>query len=1181
MKDVLEGGRARRVIDPRVLLATLLAVAAVSVVVLDRPEGSADIAPIDPTAVANPATVTADALPTVQIDGVVWSQVVVGNTVYAGGRFAKARPAGSPVGTNEVGRANLLAYDITTGNLITTFAPTLNGEVRGLAASADGSTLYVGGVFTQVNGQPRSRVAAFDIATGALKPFAPPVSSTVAAVAVSADRVYVGGDFASVGTVPRTRVAAFDMRTGSLLPWAPQVTGGSVGALAVSPSGDRVVLGGNFTAVNGSSNPGFGLGSVNAVTGANEQFLVNGSVRNAGDRSAITSLTAAGDNVLGTAYWFGGTGNFEGTFAARWSDGQVAWMQDCHGDTYSAWSDSKVAYTVSHAHSCGNIGGFPEFSPRRWFHALAFSDAATGRIAPDTVGYPSFAGTPSPSLLVWNPVFTPGKIAGQGPWHVTGNSDYVVMGGEFTQVNFRPQQGLVRFARTPNAPGKQGPMLWGTGWVPRAVSTEAGTVRITWPANYDRDNATLTYTLYRGSTRIFTTQETAPFWQLPSLGFTDRGLTPGSTQRYRVTATDSTGNESPSSTVDVVVSGAGAQPYPLAVLEAEPLAYWRLGAQPGTDLAGYDDLTLTGGTAAAGAVVGDADGSTSFSGSSGGSGIAKTRRDSIDSFSVTAWIRTSTTQGGHIIGFGQAATGQSTTADRLLFMRNDGKVGFAVRRTSLLCTPNCTTVNQVQVTSPTALNDGKWHQVTGTLGGGNMTLYVDGVPVGTTPNVVGGANYSGYWRVGGDSLAAITSRPTNNTFTGEIDEAAVFPYAVSPDTVARLFVTGSTGTAPNQPPVPSFTATPSALQVAVDASASTDPEGGALRYDWTFEPGRTATGRTATYTYAAPGTYTVTLRVTDPQGAQATTTRTVTVAKPVDLPPVASFTATATGLQVALDASASTDPEGQALTYSWNFGGGQPAGTGRTASATYAAAGTYDVTLTVRDPGGNEASTTTPVTVANPPVGPLLVAGDAFERVVAAGLGSADVGGAWSAVPATVFSVADGRMRIAMNAPASGASASLTSVASTDADIRIALGADKAAAGGSQFITVVGRQVGNDDYSGLYRIQRSGTVQLVLSKKVGGASTNLAFVDLPNLSPAAGELVQVRFQVTGTGTTTLRMKAWRTGTDEPADWMVTATDASASLQAPGRVGLVSYLSSSASNAPVTVLADDLQVWQGQ
>ena len=61
----------------------------------------------------------ADALPTVQVNGIVWTQVVVGNTVYAGGRFSAARPAGAAPGRNAVRRSNLLAFDIRTGRLIT------------------------------------------------------------------------------------------------------------------------------------------------------------------------------------------------------------------------------------------------------------------------------------------------------------------------------------------------------------------------------------------------------------------------------------------------------------------------------------------------------------------------------------------------------------------------------------------------------------------------------------------------------------------------------------------------------------------------------------------------------------------------------------------------------------------------------------------------------------------------------------------------------------------------------------------------------------------------------------------------------------------------------------------------------------------------------------------------------
>ncbi len=72
--------------------------------------------------------------------------------------------------------------------------------------------------------------------------------------------------------------------------------------------------------------------------------------------------------------------------------------------------------------------------------------------------------------------------------------------------------------------------------------------------------------------------------------------------------------------------------------------------------------------------------------------------------------------------------------------------------------------------------------------------------------------------------------------------------------------------------------------------------------------------------------------------------------------PEASFTAACDGLDCSFDASASTDPEGADLTYSWDFGDGAT-GTGVTAQHTYAAGGARTVTLTVSD--GDETATTT------------------------------------------------------------------------------------------------------------------------------------------------------------------------------------------------------------------------------
>ena len=148
------------------LLAAALLTTAVGLPMGAQPQpAAADTAPPEASL---PATVSSDPLPTAQHNGVVWSQVVVGNTVYAAGEFTRARPAGTAKNSaSEVVRTNLLAYNITTGAL-TAFAPTMNGKVKDIAASPDGTAIYIGGQFTKVNGVNRNRLAAFNTSTGAL-----------------------------------------------------------------------------------------------------------------------------------------------------------------------------------------------------------------------------------------------------------------------------------------------------------------------------------------------------------------------------------------------------------------------------------------------------------------------------------------------------------------------------------------------------------------------------------------------------------------------------------------------------------------------------------------------------------------------------------------------------------------------------------------------------------------------------------------------------------------------------------------------------------------------------------------------------------------------------------------------------------------------------------------------------
>jgi PKD repeat protein len=241
--------------------------------------------------------------------------------------------------------------------------------------------------------------------------------------------------------------------------------------------------------------------------------------------------------------------------------------------------------------------------------------------------------------------------------------------------------------------------------------------------------------------------------------------------------------------------------------------------------------------------------------------------------------------------------------------------------------------------------------------------------------------------------------------------AAAGTYTITLTVTDNLGATGSTTKSvvinpPNQPPVASFTATPSTATVgspiALSAAASSDPDGSIVSYAWNFGDGTNGTGVSASKTYAAAGTYTITLTVTDNLGATGSTTKSVVI-NPPNQPPVASFTATPStatvGSPIALSAAASSDPDGSIVSYAWNFGDGTT-GTGVSTSKTYAAAGTYTITLTVTDNLGATGSTTKSVTVTNasnqPPVASLTATPSATTvgvTIVMSGAGSSDPDG--------------------------------------------------------------------------------------------------------------------------------------------------------------------------------------------
>ncbi|MCC7478033.1 PKD domain-containing protein [bacterium] len=164
-----------------------------------------------------------------------------------------------------------------------------------------------------------------------------------------------------------------------------------------------------------------------------------------------------------------------------------------------------------------------------------------------------------------------------------------------------------------------------------------------------------------------------------------------------------------------------------------------------------------------------------------------------------------------------------------------------------------------------------------------------------------------------------------------------------------------------------------------DGSASSDPDGTIVRFDWDFDNDGTFesqdAGATPDHDYGAFGTFTAGLQVTDNDGLTDTTTCTVTLSESPNVPPVAAVvpiptSGTAT-LDVVWDAAGSSDSDGTIVSYDWdmdNDGTFEITDGGTTQNATYALGGIYTVGVRVTDNDGATDTATNSTDVNNPPV---------------------------------------------------------------------------------------------------------------------------------------------------------------------------------------------------------------------
>ncbi|MBL7669840.1 MAG: IPT/TIG domain-containing protein [Bdellovibrionaceae bacterium] len=206
-----------------------------------------------------------------------------GTKLYAGGDFAT-------IGGQS--RNRIAALDTSTGNA-TTWNPIANAYVSSLAMGA--TYLYAGGTFTNIGGQTRNNLAALDLISGSATTWNPNVinssaASAVREVAVHGSTVYVGGDYTNIGGLPRNNLAAFDDFSGNITSWNPDVGGGNLaGVHTIKVSGSAIYIGGSFTSVSGSSRNN--LAAVDLTSGVATGWAPDAA-------AVVHSLSESGTNLF-------------------------------------------------------------------------------------------------------------------------------------------------------------------------------------------------------------------------------------------------------------------------------------------------------------------------------------------------------------------------------------------------------------------------------------------------------------------------------------------------------------------------------------------------------------------------------------------------------------------------------------------------------------------------------------------------------------------------------------------------------------------------------------------------------------------------------------------------------------------------------------------------------------------
>jgi PKD repeat protein len=693
--------------------------------------------------------------------------------------------------------------------------PNVNdGRVFGIAQV--GSTMVIGGTFTQVAGQARGYVAAFNKTTGVLTSFAPTLNNYVNQVIPGPNdhTVYVAGAFTAVNGTADTFVTLLDLNTGQ------RVAGFNPPSFQYNEAKDivlrsnRLYVAGSFTKVGGVSHGG--LVSLNATTGAVDPFVgvaFTGHHNDSGS-GAQGAVGPSDIDVTPDGSKLVAVGNFK--YADGMLRNQVA-IVNLTGPSAQIQADWA---TTRYAPYCFNwafdqtVRGV-SMSPDGSFFVVASTGGGNPGTLCDAAARFETNATGSDIQPTWID-----QSGGDTLWGVTITNTAVYVGGHNRWMNNPNGVDHARAGAVPRAglmalDLKTGrPFKWNPGRVPLGVAVFAllATDDGLWlgsdtdyigPHKYKRQK--LAFFPYTGGYQAASTQVgTIP-------GTIYLGSNGSSTNQLRSVAFD----------------GTTAQPAQNLSTQGIDFNNWRGAFMVGNRVYyGYTDGYLY---------------SRTFDGTTFGSAVQ------VNPYHDPDWMNVETGLGDTFDGALPSLYGQLGNVTSMFY--SNGRLYYTLLNDATLrwrwFLPDSGIVDETSFNVTSSVN---FSQANGIYIAGGKLDY--------------GSRSDGLLRSATFSGGVVSGSPTVVGAGVDWRNKGAFLYNAP---------------APNQPPTAAFTSSCTDLNCSFDASGSSDPDGTIASYAWTFGDGQTGSGKNTTHGFPATGTYSVTLTVTDDKGATANVSHSVSV----------------------------------------------------------------------------------------------------------------------------------------------------------------------------------------------------------------------------------------------------------------------------------------------------------------